>query len=257
MHVSLFLRIFAAMKRTILFIISSLLCLASQAQEVLKPRVSREPKTRQTVVIDSLQAPSARQDVVVSDMRPDVSAADSAEIVNPKELLYSPYYYVGGPYSWRLHRGLNVSFGASVFAQFGKNARHGVGFAQNLSAVYAVPLNDKLSLAVGGYVNNVNFSGENYRDAGLTAVLGYRFNEHWEAYLYGNKAIADNYTNRYYGTNFLPMTYDMAHLGDRIGAAVRYNFNPSFSVQVSVEHGWLPRQRVIGVSPYDIPRQTP
>ena len=29
----------------------------------------------------------------------------------------------------------------------------------------------------------------------------------------------------------------MQELGDRIGAAVRYNFSPSFSVQVTVEAG--------------------
>jgi hypothetical protein len=29
--------------------------------------------------------------------------------------------------------------------------------------------------------------------------------------------------------------YDMSNLGDRIGAAVRYNFSPSFSIQVNVE----------------------
>ena len=34
--------------------------------------------------------------------------------------------------------------------------------------------------------------------------------------------------------------YDMQALGDRVGAAVKYNFNPSFSVQVSVEKVWGP-----------------
>ena len=33
----------------------------------------------------------------------------------------------GGWYWWDLHKGLNVNVGASVFAQFGKHARHGAG----------------------------------------------------------------------------------------------------------------------------------
>ena len=32
----------------------------------------------------------------------------------------------------------------------------------------------------------------------------------------------------------------MQALGDRVGAAVKYNFSPSFSVQVSVEGIWGP-----------------
>lgn len=135
----------------------------------------------------------------------------------------------GGWYSWDLHKGLNVSVGASVFAQFGKHARHGAGFSQNFSAMYAMPLTDKLSLAIGGYMNNVYWAHDSYRDAGVSAVLGYQFDERWEAYLYAQKSLVDN-------KKFMPYPlYDMGELRDRIGAAVKYNFSPNFSVQISVE----------------------
>lgn len=168
----------------------------------------------------------------------------------------------GGWYDWGLHKGLNVQIGASVFVQFGKGARSGAGFQQNIAMMYATPINDKLSVAVGGYMNNINYAGDNWRDAGLTAVLGYRFNEHWEAYVYGQKSITNNIGNRlrysmydgyyggYYGPgmggfggfsrNFFGMpaysAYDLTNMGDRIGATLRYNFNKNMSIQVSVEN---------------------
>ncbi len=142
--------------------------------------------------------------------------------------------YWGGVYDRNLHEGLNVNLGASVFASFGRHSYRGAGFQQNVSLMYATPLSNKLSLAVGGYMNNLNWHHNNWRDAGLSAVLGYRFDEHWEAYLYGQKSLTSN-------RRFMPLPlYDMSNLGDRIGAAVKYNFSPSFSIQVSVERGESP-----------------
>lgn len=173
----------------------------------------------------------------------------------------------GGWYDWGLHKGLNVQVGASVFAQFGKGAHHGAGFQQNIAMMYAAPVTDKLSVAIGGYLNNINYAGGNWRDAGLSAVVGYRFNEHWEAYIYGQKSLTNNVADRlrysmydgyyggYYGgmggfggfsRNFFGMPaysgYDLSNMGDRIGATVRYNFNNNMSIQVSVENRWMPNR---------------
>ncbi len=150
---------------------------------------------------------------------------------------YMPYYGLQGWSASGLHRGLNLSLGASVFAQFGKHARGGAGFAQHIAALYAVPLTSRLSLAVGGYLNHVNWDHNSVHDAGLTAVLGYQFDEHWEAYLYAQKSLVSSEHMPYY-------LYDMGAVGDRIGAAVKYNFNPSFSIQVSVEHNERPHHDV-------------
>lgn len=139
------------------------------------------------------------------------------------------YGMFGGWNSWGLHKGLNVSLGASVFAQFGKNAYHHAGFAENISMLYAMPVTNKLSLAVGGYFNNVNWGRFNTRNAGFSAVMGYQFNEHWEAYLYGQKQATST------GPLLPYYMMDCAEIGDRIGAAVKYNFSPSVSIQVSME----------------------
>lgn len=139
---------------------------------------------------------------------------------------------------WNLHEGLNVSLGASVFAEFGKHARHGAGFSQQIAMQYAMPLTDKLSLSLGGYLTNVNWQHESMRDAGFSAVLGYKFNEKWEAYVYGQKSLVQ--TN-----NYMPRSlYEMEQLGDKIGAAVRYNFSPSFSMQLSFEQTVYPDRSV-------------
>ena len=93
--------------------------------------------------------------------------------------------------------------------------------------MYAMPLTNKLSFALGGYFNNLSWAHDSYRDAGLNAVLGYRFNERWEAYLYGQESLMDKR---------IPMPlYDVSDIGDRIGAAVKYNVSPSFSIQLNVE----------------------
>lgn len=140
--------------------------------------------------------------------------------------------------AWNLHEGLNVTLGASVFAQFGKNARRGAGFSQQIALQYAEPLTDKLSLAVGGYLTNVNWQHESFRDVGLSAVLGYQFNEKWEAYVYGQKSLVQS-------SNFIPRSfYEMEQLGDKIGAAVKYNFSPSFSMQLGVEQHIYPNHHV-------------
>ncbi|MBP5386442.1 MAG: transporter [Prevotella sp.] len=156
-----------------------------------------------------------------------------------------PYFRPGWS-TWDLHQGLNVNIGASVFAGFGKHSS-GAGFGQSLSAMYATPLTSKLSLAVGGYFSNLYWSHSNFRSAGVSAVLGYRFDNHWEAFLYGQKSLTDNRLAP------LPL-YDIGNWGDRIGAAIRYNFNPSFSVEVSVERGWMPHRDSIHDTYMQMPR---
>lgn len=132
-----------------------------------------------------------------------------------------------GAYNWDLHKGLNVNLGASVFASFGKGAWRGSGFGQNIAAMYAIPVNNKLSIAVGGYLNHLYWTNDSYMDAGLNAVIGYKFDEHWEGYIYGQKSLSNKRMP-------YPL-YDIGNIGDRIGAAVKYNFSPSFSIQVAVE----------------------
>ena len=46
-----------------------------------------------------------------------------------------------------------------------------VAQCENIALMYAMPVTDKLSVAVGGYFNNINYAGNNWREAGLSAVL--------------------------------------------------------------------------------------
>ncbi|NPD92372.1 hypothetical protein [Xylanibacter muris] len=134
---------------------------------------------------------------------------------------------------WELHPGLNVSLGAAVTVAFGKHSYGGTGFCQNISAMYAVPLTPKLSFALGGSFDNIKWADASHRNAGITAVLGYKFDEHWEGYLYAQKSVS--------GSRRMP--YDLYYMGDisdRIGASVKYNFNPTFSIQVSIESRKVP-----------------
>lgn len=204
-----------------LLIMAMLSCaLTTSAQEVLHTPVAvqpdaeftAEPMAVEPAITDSLALPALTERGTISN------------------------YTLWGPFGlwndWRLHSGLNASL--SLSATLGIGNHSGSGFAQNVSLMYAAALTPRLSLAVGGYYSHFNWGPGEFNDAGLTAVLGYRFNEHWEAYLYGQKSIM---------TPKMPvLPYYMDNFGDKIGAEVRYNFSPSFSIGVSVWHERMPDQ---------------
>ena len=152
--------------------------------------------------------------------------------------------------SWALHKGLNLNLGASVFSSFGKHCFHGTGFSQRIAAMYAVPLSGKLSFAAGGFFNHTLWQGKNFHSAGLSAVLGYKFNERWEAYLYAQKSIVQK-------TAFPLLWYDYQSIGDRIGAAVKYNITSNFSIQMSVEQAWMPKVQGNYFDMYNYPLAKP
>lgn len=164
-----------------------------------------------------------------------------------------------GPYAygWGWHKGLNVDLSLSVMTQFGKNRRHGAGFGQRLNAIYLTPLTDKLWLAAGGTVSNILWSGDSYRQGAVYAALGYRFNEHWEAYAWVQKQVASNmsYGFRYPRTGYYyaPMDYDIYGYGDRIGGAIKYNLNPNFSFQISIESVNIPSRELQYFDQYNYP----
>ena len=148
--------------------------------------------------------------------------------------LGSWYHPMWGSFgSWNLHEGLNVSLGLSVFSTFGSGGTwSGAGFGQNVAMLYAKPLTDRLSIAAGGYLSNATWAHDTFREAGLTAVLGYQFDEHWSGYLYGQKSLRRNQP--------MPcLLQDIHDMGDKIGAAIRYSFSPSFSVQLNIEKRFL------------------
>lgn len=177
--------------------------------------------------------------------------------------LGNSYDYWGndwGKYGWGLHKGLNFSVDLSVFATFGKHAPHWGGFTQTINATYLTPLtkDNKLWMALGTYLNNINYGGDNFRDGGVYGILGYQFDEHWEAYVYGQVSVANNYNSIYsryagygpygygrygmypgiWGMGVMPGGYGMGAAGANVlGAGVRYT-NKNFSIGLSVEGNW-------------------
>ena len=186
-------------------------------------------------------------------------------------------------YGYGLHKGLNVSLGASAFATFGKNVPHKGGFSQNINATYLVPLtkDGKLWIAGGGYFNNTFWGSDSYRDVGLYAILGYKFNEHWEAYVYGQLSINNNYDNLYrryagygygpygysrYGMGYypgllgpmggtMPFGYGMGVPGANVlGAGVTYHVNKSFSIGINIEGVWYNNKGLDYFDKYNYPK---
>ena len=175
--------------------------------------------------------------------------------------MYYPYWGYGwGFNTWRLHKGLNVNLSASVFANLGNGYGHGAGFVQDVSLMYVTNLSKKATLAVGGYINNVTYGGSNYTTAGVNAIFGYRFNEHWSAYAFVQKAFNSGnfapWAMGYgafggYGMGFSPMYagwgYGMAdsRFMDRIGGGVTYQWGEhnQNSLSINIEYDHVPNQR--------------
>lgn len=162
-------------------------------------------------------------------------------------------------YAWNMHQGLNLSVDLSAFATLGKHAPHRGGFGQTINAAYLAPLtrDGKLWGAGGIYVNNTTWGGDSFHDVGLYGILGYRPNDKWEFYLYGQLSVTNNYTSLYglyspwygyYSPYALPsmmnMGYGLAAPGANvIGFGAKYNFSPSFSVGISVQGTWYDAKR--------------
>lgn len=244
------------MKQTILTIIALAVTMAAGAQSIREKTaktvgtpISTDPQPVMTDDVDDSYYAAPRfqgrpidvgdEDRHVADIAETDTAMLNLPPVNasgqPMPIGMYPYYW-GGWYDWQLHPGLNVTLGASVMAQFGRGAMSGAGFSQNIAMMYAMPVNKYLSVAVGGYFNNMDWGRYSYRDAGINAMIGYKFNDRWEAYLYAQKSLTNN--------KRIPLPlYDISTSGDRIGAAVKYNFNPNFSIQVSFESDSRPVYR--------------
>lgn len=181
---------------------------------------------------------------------PSVSLGNPAMEID-STFFYNPIANMGyGQWESALHQGLNVSLGLSAFATFGKNAPHHGGFTQDISLTYLTPLtkDGKLWMAAGGYLCNMNWGGDSYHTAALHAMLGYRFDEHWEAYIYGQLNVDNNYANYYgypydrYGLWYSPLSWNypmrLSAGANVIGAGVRYHVNKNFSFGINIEGAW-------------------
>lgn len=146
---------------------------------------------------------------------------------------------------------LHGSVDLSVMAGFGKHAPKGAGFAQNIDLNYTVNFGKHGWLTAGGYLSHLNWDGINVTSGGIYGELGYNFDEHWSAYVYGQKSLANSgigsgYGYPGYGFYGYPSYYDFYGYpgynpwGDKLGAALRWAPNHNFSLEISVEKDWYP-----------------
>lgn len=228
---------------TIILSLGVFIATSAQDNKTLRSSVEPIPAEQQSVDDDSQYLNGM---IPVGSFKKELPEADSLHLPpldsDGRVMSYNSwrYPYMGGFWGWDIHEGLNVNLGVSAFTSFGKNSFSGWG--QNIATVYAKPINDKLSVAIGGYLNNYSTGRGAFRSAGITGVLNYRFNEHWEAFVYGQKAFYDNsmqlfdmyspYSPYGWGCSSL---YNMGLLGDRIGAGVRWIPNESTSISVQFE----------------------
>lgn len=181
------------------------------------------------------------------------------------------YYYSNStnkPDTTATPRGeLHGSVGISVMAGLGKGAPKGAGFAQDINLDYTLPLGSRGWLTVGGYMDHLNWSGMNTTSAGIYGALGYQIDDHWSAYVYGQKSLANSgYGFPYYGgyyTGFNGYGYHGYNgygypngywNADRLGAALRWTPSKNFMLQISVEKDWMPRQDNFYSRRYDYQR---
>jgi len=122
---------------------------------------------------------------------------------------------------------LHGQLSAFVFTGFGKHSI-GSGFGEQLALTLSKELTPRLLLEVGGYYHHLNYRGNNFGSVGLTADLIYKINERTEAIVFAQKVITRQRMP-------LPL-YFVSGQTDKIGAALRYHFSPSFSVEVSAWH---------------------
>lgn len=209
-------------------------------------------------VIYHLSFISARAQTIDLTDTISVEPADSS-LTQAKPYQYRSHWNSGWYSGGNLHKGLNVNLGTSVFANWGGGHHHGTGFTQDISLAYVTDLSPKMTLAIGGYVDNTTWHGNNYTVAGINAMLNYRINDHWSAYAFVQKAVTSDNVGKvgWYGRyGYYPMgMYGYGRYGfapcygvdqrymDRIGAGLRYEWGKynQNSIQIHVEYDHMPQ----------------
>ena len=151
----------------------------------------------------------------------------------------SPWYMgTYGP-SWNLHEGFNAQLSMSLSAGLGKHAPSGVGFGQSAAFAYALPLNQRFSLAAGVYAQHMDWGAYRNTDVGFSAVLGYKVNDVVSLYAYGTKSFKPKDDFRSVG--YFPLYMD--YVRDRIGAMAEFKIGENAAIQISVERSSSPAVR--------------
>ena len=71
---------------------------------------------------------------------------------------------------WPLHEGLNAQVELSLSTGFGHHRLRGVGFGQSTALAYAMPLNERFSVAAGLYAMHMDWDGISRTQGGVAAA---------------------------------------------------------------------------------------
>ena len=133
----------------------------------------------------------------------------------------------GGYANWELHEGFNASLGMNLSIGVGHNRLHGVGFGQDAAFLYALPLNNRLSVAGGVYATNMDWGNYTYRNVGVTGIAAYRATERITIYGYGSKSLMPRHLAPIYPLpNYCP---------DRWGGMVNFKVGEHSSFSIGFE----------------------
>ena len=137
----------------------------------------------------------------------------------------SPFSYSYA--NWELHKGFNASLGMHVTFSPSKYSPSGVGFGQDAAFMYAVPVNNRFSVAAGLYATNMDWGFINYKNVGITGVAAFKLNDRITLYGYGNKSLMPQRSPLYYPLpNFSP---------DKLGGMINFKIGESSSISFGVE----------------------
>lgn len=137
----------------------------------------------------------------------------------------SPFSYSYA--NWELHKGFNASLGMHVTFSPSKYAPSGVGFGQDAAFMYAVPINNRFSVAAGLYATNMDWGFINYKNIGIAGVAAFKLNDKITLYGYGNKSLMPQRSPFYYPLpNFSP---------DKLGGMINFKIGESSSISFGVE----------------------
>lgn len=198
------------MKKYAAFIIGSLTCIGTSAQEA-----DRQLAQPETVGLDSLsiaQAPTL-------DFKPTLFS------------IGAPWRPYGFSY-WNIHKGFNASIDMGVMAGFGKyNPFKGVSFFQNLAGLYAAPMGKRWTLAAGAELERYRIFNEYVNNLTVNGMASYALNDRMSLTGFASHTFGRGMGPFYYPT--MPFAMDNR---TTVGLDFGMDVTPSFSFHVSVSN---------------------
>lgn len=149
------------------------------------------------------------------------------------------YYGVGPWHSmWDIHPGFNASFETGVSVAFGRhNPYKGAAFFSGVTALYAHPINERLTLALGMTADMLYGWGTHTNNIGILALVNYRINERLDltGFVNHNFGAVGGNEFRLNGRQFAyPVAPGMIGPSTTIGADLGIKVNDNTKINVGV-----------------------